>query len=457
MPHAFGIQPKNGECILAAATITDWQKMHFNKPAIFLRRFGASGRARLAATLPALVVAVTCAGAQPAEPWITTWAATPGPRWADELPVPFGVPEVLSNRTVRQTTRISVGGEKLRIVISNEFGVRPITIGAATIALPAGGSAVDPTTIKPVTFSGHTDAVIPPGAPLISDPVDFPVKPLSSVVVSFYLPNPTKLASVHWEAMQTGYISGSGDMTKAADFKPESTIRSRLLLSRILTTAKPDSSAIVVLGDSITDGFCSTPDSNHRWTDELASRLQAEGHPDIAVVNEAFYGNRVLADGFGTSGLARFNMSVLSHARVSTVVLMLGGNDIGLPGATIPNDPEPTADDVIAGLKQIIERTHAGGIRVVLSTLTPAADAFAGTRFSKYYTPEKAKIAEAVNAWVRTSNAADGVIDFGKILEDPAKPGHLAPAYDCGDHVHPNDAGYQVMAKAVDLKLLLGQ
>jgi len=124
-----------------------------------------------------------------------------------------------------------------------------------------------------------------------------PVKPLSSVVVSFYLPNPTKLASVHWEAMQTGYISGSGDMTKAADFKSESITRSRLLLSRILTTAKPDSSAIVVLGDSITDGICSTPDSNHRWTDELASRLQAEGHRNIAVVNEAFYGNRVLADG----------------------------------------------------------------------------------------------------------------------------------------------------------------
>ena len=150
--------------------------MHSNKPATFLHRLGGSGRARLAATLPALVVAVTCAGAQAAEPWITTWAAaTLGPRWADELPVPFGVPQVLSNRTVRQSARISVGGEKLRIVISNEFGVRPITIGAATIALPAGGSAVDPATIKPVTFSGRIDAVIPPGAPLISDPVDFPV------------------------------------------------------------------------------------------------------------------------------------------------------------------------------------------------------------------------------------------------------------------------------------------
>jgi lysophospholipase L1-like esterase len=431
--------------------------MHFHNLTICLNQFRVPGWAWLAATLLALMAAMPCASAQPAGRWITTWAATPGPRWADELPVPFGVPEVLSNRTVRQTARISVGGENLRIVISNEFGARPITIGAATLALPAGGSAVDPATIKQVTFSGQSGAVIPPGAPLVSDPVDFPVKPLSSVVVSFYLPGPTKLSSVHWEAMQTGHVSGPGDMTKAADFKPENTTKSRLLLSRILTTAKPNSTAIVVLGDSITDGSCSTPDSNHRWTDELASRLQAEGHPDIAVVNEAFYGNRVLADGFGTSALARFNMSVLSHARVSTLVLMLGGNDIGLPGATIPNDPQPTAEDIIAGLKQMIERAHADGIRVILSTLTPAVDAFAGTRFSKYYTPEKGKIAEAVNAWIRTSSTADGVIDFRKILEDPSKPGHLAPAYDCGDHVHPNDAGYQVMAKSIDLTLLLGK
>jgi lysophospholipase L1-like esterase len=391
------------------------------------------------------------------EPWITTWAATPAPRWAEELPAPFNVPEVIDGQTVRQIARISVGGDQVRIVLSNEFGTRPVTIGNTTVALSAGGDAIDPATVKPVTFGGSATAVIPPGAPLVSDPVDLSVKPLSSVAVSFYLPKKTGVASVHWDGAQTTYISSAGDKTRDADFKPDSTDKSRLFLSRILTTAKPDSNAIVFFGDSITDGACSTVDANNRWPDHIAERLQAEGHPDVAVVNEAYSGDRVLTNGMGTNALSRFDISVLDHPRVATVVMMMGINDIGWPGkdAITPSDPEPTAEDVIAGYKQIIERAHDHGIRFVGVTLTPFIDTFKDQPTFGYYTPEKEQIREAVNDWIRANKTADGLIDFDKLLEDPNNPKHINPAYDCGDHLHPNDKGYQVMGKAVDLNVLV--
>ena len=187
----------------------------------------------LAVGMLALAVAAPGDGAKAAgtEPWITTWAATPAPRWAEELPVPFNVPEVLGDQTVRQIARISVGGDQLRVVLSNEFGTRPVTIGSATVALSAGGSTIDPATVKPVTFGGKTSAVIPPGAPLVSDPVELAVKPLSDVAVSFYLPKRTGITSVHWDGAQTTYISGTGDKTKDTDFKADSTDKSRSAVS----------------------------------------------------------------------------------------------------------------------------------------------------------------------------------------------------------------------------------
>jgi lysophospholipase L1-like esterase len=422
-------------------------------------RRAASPRLWLAAGALALAALAPGSAACAAEPWVTTWAATPAPRWAEELPAPFGVPEVIGNQTIRQVARISVGGDQVRVVISNEYGTRPITIGSASVALSIGGSAIDTSTLKPLTFSGRSSAVIPPGAPIVSDPVDLAVKPLASLAVSFFLPKRTGLASVHWDGVQTGYVSSPGDMTQSPDIKPEGTTKSRILLSRILTTAKPESSAIVFFGDSITDGNCSTPDTNNRWPDHIAGRLQAEGYPNVAVVNEAYSGNRVLTNGMGANALSRFDMSVLGHTRVSTVVMMMGINDIGWPGegAITPSDPEPTADDIIAGHKQILDRAHAHGIRFVAATLTPFTDTFKGTPLSGYYTPEKEKIRQAVNAWIRSNKMADGLIDFDKVIEDPAKPGYVLPAYDCGDHLHPNDAGYQAMAKSVDLKVLVAK
>ena len=174
-----------------------------------------------------------------------------------------------------------------------------------------------------------------------------------------------------------------------------------------------------------------------------------KGHPDVAVVNEAYLGDRVLTNGMGTNALSRFDMSVLSHPHVSTVVMMMGINDIGWPGkdAITRSDPEPTAGDVIAGYKQIIDRAHDHGIRFVGVTLTPYT--FQGLPTSGYYTPEKEKIREAVNEWIRANKTADGLIDFDKLLEDPKNPNHINPAYDCGDHLHPSCAGGEAMAEAL--------
>jgi lysophospholipase L1-like esterase len=409
----------------------------------------------------ALADIVTCAEAPATgiEPWITTWAATPAPRWGAEVPAPFTVPESLEDQTVRQIARVSVGGDQVRVVISNEFGGRPLTVGSATVALSTGGSAVDPATVKVLSFGGRSWAVVPPGAPLISDPVDLTVKPLTSLAVSLYLPQKSAVSSVHWDGRQTGFISGGGDVTRATDFRALSTTPSRLFLSGILTNAKPASIAIVFFGDSITDGACSSIDANHRWPDHIAERMQAEGHPDVAVVNEAYSGDRVLSNGMGTNALSRFDMSVLSHPRVGTVVMMMGINDIGWPGkdAITPNDPEPTAEDLEVGYAQLVDRAHAHGIRFIAATLTPFAESFKGSPPSGYYTLAKEKIRESVNRWIRGNKSVDGVVDFDKLLADPKNLKKLSPAYNCGDNLHPNDAGYQAMANAVDLSTLLGK
>lgn len=299
--------------------------------------------------------------------------------------------------------------------------------------------------------------VVPPGAPILSDPVALPAEALSEISVSIFLPKKTALSSVHWDGVQTAYISGPGNFTNDATFKADSTLKSRLFLSDIWVDAAPESQAIVFFGDSITDGNCSTPDANNRWPDLVAKRLQ-ETARKVAVVNGAFSGNRVLTDGMGVNALARFDSDILSHPKVSTVVVMMGINDIGWPGenAITPDDKEPTAEDIITGCKQLIDRAHAHGIRIVSATLTPFADTFKGLPTEGYYTPEKEKIRVAVNEWIRTGGGFDGVIDFDKVMEDPAKPGYLRDDYDCGDNLHPNDAGYKAMADAVDLDVLLG-
>ncbi|WP_292525617.1 SGNH/GDSL hydrolase family protein [Mesorhizobium sp.] len=445
-------------------------KMRLNRPLVFTHKISsvlsaAAGRKRrrrqtiLICAAVAAGSAIASFGAQGAEKgdWITTWAATPAPRWSDDLPAPFGVPEVLENQTIRQVARISVGGNSVRVVLSNAFGEKPLTIGAGSVAIAGKGGEIDQKTLKPLTWGGKSSVVVPPGVPILSDPVALSAEALSEISVSIFLPKKTALSSVHWDGVQTAYISGPGNFTSDAAFKADSTLKSRLFLSDIWVDAAPESEAIVFFGDSITDGNCSTPDANNRWPDHIAKRLQ-EANRKVAVVNEAFSGNRVLTDGMGVNALARFDSDILSHPKVATVVLMMGINDIGWPGenAITPDDKQPTAQDIITGYKQLIDRAHAHGIRIVGATLTPFAETFKGLPTEGYYTAEKEKIRVAVNQWIRTGDGFDGVIDFDKVMEDPAKPGYLRDDYDCGDNLHPNDAGYKAMADAVDLEILLG-
>jgi lysophospholipase L1-like esterase len=285
--------------------------------------------------------------------------------------------------------------------------------------------------------------------------VDLTVPALGSLAVSLFVPQTTPLSTTHWEGVQTAYIVG-GDHTGDADIKPDATMKGRAFLSEILVDAQPDSRAVVTFGDSITDGANSKPDMNHRWPDVLAERLQKEGAGHVSVVNEGISGARVLADRMGDNALARFDRDVLAQPHLSTVVLMMGINDIGWPGCALaPNEVAPTADEIIDGYKQLIARAHLHGVRIVGATLTPFEDTFHGTPLFGYYDETKEAKRETVNAFIR-SGAFDGVIDFDAATRDPADPKHILAKFDSGDHLHPEDSGYRAMAESIDLKVLTG-
>jgi lysophospholipase L1-like esterase len=295
----------------------------------------------------------------------------------------------------------------------------------------------------------------PPGAPVISDPVELTVAPLGSLAVSLFLPEQTPLTTFHWEGVQTAYISPEGNFVGDADMKADSTIKSRLFLSAIMVDAVPNARALVTFGDSITDGANSTPDANHRWPDILAKRLVQQGGASIAVLNEGISGARVLTDRMGVNALARFDRDVLSHPHVDTVILMMGINDIGWPDCLLaPHEPAPSADDIIGGYKQLIARAHMHGMRIIGATLTPFEDTFKGGPLEGYYNKDKEQKRQTVNQWIRTSGAFDGVIDFDAVTRDPNHPAHILPAFDSGDHLHPQDDGYKAMADSIDLKML---
>jgi lysophospholipase L1-like esterase len=389
--------------------------------------------------------------------WIGTWATSPQPIWDADFFAPINIPRSMRDQTVRQIAHVSIGGSRVRVVLSNEYGTRPLTIGAAHIAIAGTGSSIAPGSDKPLTFSGNASFTIPPGAPAVSDPVDLTVAPLSNLAVSLFLPEITPLTTFHWEGVQTATIA-PGNQTGEAEIKGGETTKARVLLSEIQVDAPADARAIVTFGDSITDGADSTPDANHRWPDLLAERLQKAGNTHVAVLNEGISGARILRDRMGVNALARFDRDVLDHAHADTVVLMMGINDIGWPGTILvpKGEPAPSADDIIAGYKQLITRAHAHGMRIIGATLTPFEDTFHGNPLYGYYDEEKEKKRQAVNEWIRTSGAFDGVIDFDAATRDPANPKHILPAYDSGDHLHPQDVGYKAMADSIDLNLLKG-
>jgi lysophospholipase L1-like esterase len=420
------------------------------------RRFGALiGVFAVAALAWALGSPAAQAQRSDADEWIVTWAASPQPWWDADFFVPIQVPRSLRDQTVRQIARVSLGGSRVRVEFSNEYGHDPLVIGAAHVALAGDGSAIVAGSDRPLTFGGEGTVTVPPGAPVLSDPVDLEVPPLGRVAVSLYLPEITPTSTFHWEGVQTAYISGPGSFVSEPDFEAAETIKSRIFLSEIVVDAPPDARAVVTFGDSITDGATSTEDANHRWPDFLAERLN-EADARVAVINQGISGARVLRDRMGDNALARFDRDVLSHPHADTVVLMMGINDIGWPGTLLvpQGEPAPSADDIIAGYRQLIARAHAHDMRIIGATLTPFEDTFRGNPLFGYYSEEKEAKRQAVNQWIRTSGAFDGVIDFDAVTRDPNDPKHIRAEFDSGDHLHPQDTGYKAMADSIDLELL---
>ena len=401
----------------------------------------------------ALCLCMSTAVAQEADDWVGTWTASPQPVWAPDFLAPAKVPRNLWNQTVRELAHVSIGGSKIRLLLSNEYTNYPITIGSVHAAISEKGAAIKPATDRAVTFGGKPSITIPPGAPVLSDPIDLVVAPLSDLTVSVFVPDVTPIETMHWEGRQTAYIV-AGDKTAEPDIKPDSTMTAKVFLSEIFVDAQPGARTVVTFGDSITDGDGSTIDGNVRWPDNLARRLSDRR---IAVLNEGISGAKVLSDRMGVNALARFERDVIGQSHADVVTMMMGINDIGWPGSVLaPADKIPTADEVIAGHQQIIARAHLHHLRIMGATLTPFEDTFHGTPMFGYYSEDKEKVRQAVNTWIRESGTYDGVADFDAVVRDPANPKHIKAEFDSGDHLHPNDAGYVAMADSIDLGSLLG-
>jgi len=399
---------------------------------------------RLLALVCALAVVGSQAQAATAR-WIGSWGASPAPPMAAPARAPaLGTP-TFNNQTFVQVVRLSAGGQRLRLRLTNEYGAQPLAIGAVRIAQVNRDGSVAPGSDRPVLFSGAAGATVPPGAPLVSDPVALPAKALARLRVSLYLPGDTHGCTCHMSGSELAQVT-AGDTTKeVGPITGPATWRAFLSGVEVETTASA-APVIVAFGDSITDGFTSTNGANRRWPDRLAERL-AERSPSrpVGVVNAGIGGNRVLSDGgfaiFGQSALTRFDRDVLSVPGVSHVIVLEGVNDLG----SSKTDP-PTAEALIAGYRQIVARGHAHGLKMIGATILPYGGA-------AYFGEPGEAVRQAVNRWIRTRHEFDAVIDLDAAIRDPARPERMRADLQSGDWLHPNDAGYRVMGDAVDLGL----
>ncbi|EJL82547.1 lysophospholipase L1-like esterase [Polaromonas sp. CF318] len=409
----------------------------------------------------ALSVVLLCAALAPLAQaadgkWVPGWTASPQPVWADGFVLPLGLPASLQDQTVRQVVRAGLGGSRVRIVLSNEYGAQPLRIGAAHIAAAGdtAGSTGGPSLA--LTFGGQTTATVPAGAPIVSDPVAMDVAPLQRLAVSLYFPQATPVTTIHWDGLQPAQIA-AGNVASAASVKADGVVNSRLFLSAVLVEAAPGTRSVVAFGDSITDGAASTPGTDSRWPDFLARRLAGQ---NVAVLNAGISGGRVLKNHMGPNALARFERDVLGQPGVASVVLLMGINDISWPGSTFePREPATQADALIAGYRQLIARARSRGVRIAGATLTPFEGALTmpGSPIANYYSPEKDALRQRINHWIRHSGEFDAVLDFDAVVRAPLNPLRILPAYDSGDHLHLSNAGNKAVADSVDVKLLLGE
>jgi lysophospholipase L1-like esterase len=395
--------------------------------------------------------------------WIGTWATAAQPAMPGAL-------QSFRNQTLRLIVHTSAGGTKARIKISNTYGDQPLVIGGAHVARRTEGADIDPASDRTLKFGGQATATVPARSMVVSDPVDLDVPPMSDLAISLFLPRARDATTNHILAKQTSYVSESGDSCATVKFPVAKKIRTWPFLTGVDVAAAPGAFAIVAFGSSLTDGDGSTLDTNGRYPDVLAQRLQKEGGraASVGVLNEGIIGNRLLSDSpqqagspfgaaLGQSGLARFDRDVLEQAGVKYVIVGLGINDIAFPGSLTPANEALSAEDLIAGYRKLITRAHTRGVRIVGSTNPAFENSLLKDPPVTFYTPEKEAVRQKVNEWIRTSGEFDGVIDFDEVVRDPSHPTQILPAYDSGDHLHPNNAGYAASGSAIPLSLFKGQ
>jgi lysophospholipase L1-like esterase len=375
--------------------------------------------------------------------WVGAWSSAQlAPDAKNSL-----APEDYPNATLRQVVRVSIGGDTLRVKLSNLFGTQPLTIDAARIAVSAEPSTprIDPATDRPLTFSASARVTIPAGGETWSDPVALKVEPLAHLAISLHYPAAPSVQTGHPGSRATSYIL-PGDHTAATDLPGAKTIDRWFQIAGV-DVASREASAIVAFGDSITDGYGVQPNTNLRWTDGLIERLKGK---NIAVLNLGIGGNRVLADGLGPSGVSRFDRDVLSQSGVTHFVILEGVNDLGVLNRDQSKDGSANArmaQDLISAYANMVAKARAKGIKAIGATILP----YSGSAY--YHPPAEAEAArQTVNAWIRAPGNFDAVIDWDAALRDPARPTHLLPAYD-NDGLHPNLAGYKAMADAIPLSL----
>jgi len=385
------------------------------------------------------------AGAKPELTWTGTWAtaltAAPTQNTGGSM-VGF------NNQSVRMVVHTSVGGQQVRIRLSNAYGTDAITVGRATVGMPVAPGSPDlvPGSVHTLTFGGSESVLIVKGSDVVSDPLDFAVEGLQDLAVSLFFPSATGPTSWHWTSRETAWVY-AGD--RAADASGADFTRTRssfYFLAGVDVASHFAEGSVVVLGDSISDGFMNTFDANHRWPDELAKRI-VQTKPDVfdpGVLNESLSGNQVTRDGLsfagvGTSALARLDTDVFGQTGVRSVIIELGVNDIHISS--------DSPDRITTGLAQLITQLHEKGIRVLVCTVGP---------FEGYptWTPDKEVIRVAVNEYIRTHHDYDALVDMDNIFRDPAAPTKMRPDYDSGDHIHPSDTGAAALAAAVPLWVL---
>ncbi len=381
--------------------------------------------------------------------WVASWGAS------QQVLDPENALQADDTRdaTVRQIFHLSVGGSALRVHLSNAFGTEALHFTSVHIArsLSPSSCVIDITSDRPLTFAGSADVTVPPGAEFISDPLEFTVAPMSDLAVTYHLDLPSGTETGHPGARATSYYV-HGDFVGAANMAEPKHIDHWYQIAEIDVQVAPGAAAVAVLGDSTTDGHGATTNGNDRWTDVLAQRLQsALDTRNIGVLNEGIGGNHLLTDGLGPNALARFDRDVLAPAGVRWLIVFEGVNDLG--GLTRDHQVSPSEHTVLvlrvlAAYQQIIARAHAHGLRVYGATITP----FIG---STYYHPNALNEfdRQAINQWIRTTGHFDAVIDFDRVVRDPAHPDRYLPAYDCGDHLHPSPVGYKAMGNVVPLTL----